>query len=357
MPKLLEITPYPILSADTRYRLTQFTPILKENGWKVTLRPFMSEKFFRSYFTKGKMFEKILRTAHGFFSRLIICLSAGKFDAVIIHKEAFPFGPLIFERIIKFFQPNIIYDMDDAFWTHPPQFNQIGRWFRDPQKIRKIIQMSSVVLAGNEYIADYARKFNSNVINFPTVLDMTYYLPRKEIEDDIITIGWVGRWSSQSYLMDLENVFKQLIKKYPKIKFRFVGASADFPLPDIPAEIIDWKLEEEISALIPFDIGIMPLPDDEYSRGKCGFKLLQYMALSIPSIASPVGVNQEIIIDGENGFLATSNQDWLSKLSLLIEQPDLRSSIGLNARNTVEEDYSLNNYSPKLLDLLNQIIA
>ena len=245
--------------------------------------------------------------------------------------------------------------MDDAFWTHPPQFNQIGRWLRDPQKIQKIIQMSSMVLAGNKYIADYTQKFNSKIINFPTVLDTTYYLPRKEIQDNIVTIGWVGRWSSQLYLLDLEDVFLQLVKKYPKINFRFVGASTDFTIPDISAEIIDWKLEEEISALIPFDIGIMPLPDDDYSRGKCGFKLLQYMALAIPSIASPVGVNQEIIIDGENGFLAANKQDWYERLSLLIEHPDLRYSIGLEGRKTVEEDYSLNKYFPKLLDLLNQI--
>lgn len=315
----------------------------------------MSGNFFKMYHLEGKVLEKIFRTILYSIYRLMDCVLAGRYDAVIIHKEAFPFGPPIFEQIIKLVQPNIIYDMDDAFWTHPPQFNQIGRRLRDPQKIQKIIQISSIILAGNEYIADYALKYNSSIINFPTVLDTNYYLPRKEIQNEIVTIGWVGRWSSQSYLLDLEDVFRQLLIKYPKINFRFVGADGDLPLPDISAEIIDWSLEEEISALIPFDIGIMPLPDDDYSKGKCGFKLLQYMALAIPSVASPVGVNQEIIIDGKNGFLAANNQDWYERLSLLIEHPDLRYSIGLNGRKTIEEDYSLHKYFPKLLDLLNQI--
>ncbi len=297
-----------------------------------------------------------MRTILGFLSRLQLSFQVNKYDAVLIHKEVFPFGPPLFESIIATKKQNLIYDMDDAFWTHPPQFEQLGKRLRDPKKIQKIIQMSSKILAGNKFIAEYAQRYNPNVVHFPTVLDTDYYEPRNEVDDEFVTIGWVGRWSSQSYLERLLPVFTDLINKYQNLKFRFIGISSDFCMPGVPFERIDWSLQNEITDLIPIDIGIMPLPDDEYSRGKCGFKLLQYMALGIPSIASPVGVNQEIIQNGANGFLASSNEDWFDNLSLLIENKEMRYALGMNGRKTVENHYSLKMYSPELLRILNSFL-
>ena len=193
MKKLLVFTPYPNISADTRYRISQFIPFLEENGWHVDIRPFMDETFFAMYNSQGKVAEKIIRTLIGFVKRVFQSLNVRKYDVVLIHKEIFPFGPPVIEKFIKLLCPKIIYDLDDAFWTHPPQFRQIGKSFRDPRKIEKIIKLSYLVLAGNEYLTAFARKFNHNVICFPTVLDLDYYKLREEDEDEFVTIGWVGR--------------------------------------------------------------------------------------------------------------------------------------------------------------------
>jgi glycosyltransferase involved in cell wall biosynthesis len=355
MPNLLVITPYPELSADTRYRISQFIPFLLKNGWQVSMRPFMDERLFTIYHKKSMLFETVIRTIIRTISRLLDCFSARKYDVIFIHKEAFPFGPPIFEKLLAKLQPNIIYDMDDAFWTHPPQFNQIGKKIRDKQKIQKIIKLSKLILAGNEYILYFVKQINPNAIYFPTVMNTEIYQPRKELEDDFITIGWVGRWSSQDYLCNLIPVYKNLIKKFDNLRFCFVGVSDDFTIEDLPIVKQKWTLENEIDSLIPFDIGIMPLPDDGYSKGKCGFKLLQYMALGIPSVASPVGVNSIIVSDGDNGFLAKSHDEWEEKLCKLISDKSLRKTIGQKGRKSVEQFYSLDNYHNILLDQINKV--
>jgi glycosyltransferase involved in cell wall biosynthesis len=357
MKKLLVLTPYPNRSADTRYRISQYIPYLEDHGWQVTCKPFMDDKFFSMYNSTGKSIEKLLRTIFRLLIRIVDCLQARNYDVVFIHKEAFAFGPPLLERIVKNNQPNLIYDMDDAFWTHPTQFSQIGWRFRDSNRIQKIIRMSSLILAGNDYIADYAKKVNPNCIYFPTVLDMGYYTLREELPDDIITIGWVGRWSSQSYLYDLQPVFEKLYKEHPNIQFHFIGVGATFSMPNLPVAVTPWTLEREITDLLPIDIGIMPLSEDGYSKGKCGFKLLQYMSLGIPAVASPIGVNEKIITDGKNGFLAASLGEWFEKLSILVNDGKLRSKMGKSARRTVVENYSLDIYAPKLLELLNKQVV
>lgn len=353
MPKILTITPYPSSSADTRYRIMQFIPFLKRNGYEIKVRPFMNEALFKIYYKEGNTLKKYWLTMVRLVLRIIdVFILAKNFDVIFIHKECFPFGPPLFELYLKRINKKIIYDMDDAFWAHPPQFKQIGRSFRDSQKIQKILKISNSVLAGNEYLKKFSLSFNKNVEFFPTVLDTNIYLPRVAPNKGFIEIGWIGRWSSQDYLFNLSAVFKTLSSRYGHLKFKFIGTNPDFFIDGIPMKNVNWALENEISSMYSFHIGIMPLPNDEYSLGKCGFKLLQYMALGIPSVASPVGVNAEIIQDGYNGFLALSNDEWITKLSLLIEDNLLREKIGRQGRKTVETKYSLQIYETKLLSLL-----
>jgi glycosyltransferase involved in cell wall biosynthesis len=355
MPKLLAIAPYPYRSADTRYRISQFIPGLVKNGWDVTLHTFMDEDFFGMYHDRGRQIEKITKTFKSTLQRLSDYLNADNYDAIIIHKEAFPFGPPVLEQLIHHRQPNLIYDMDDAFWTHPPQLRQIGRLLRDPQRIGKMLHASRYILAGNDYLVEYARKFNPSVILFPTVLDTNRYLLREEQSDHEVTIGWVGRWSSSPYLETLATVLSHLSAKFPFLTFRLVGAGKLVFPNSIRYKVIPWKLETEIEDICAFDIGIMPLPDDIYSLGKCGFKLLQYMALGIPGVSSPVGVNNKLIKDGVNGFLAHNDEEWEEKLSLLICDQALRKHIGAAARMTVENEYSLEKALPVLLDVLGRL--
>jgi len=355
MPKLLAVAPYPNRSADTRYRITQFIPGLQKAGWEVTLRTLMDERLFNIYHKPGRFIEKTGRTLAGLARRFVDCLKADQYDAILLHKEAFPFGPPWIEMILQSRQPRIIYDIDDSFWTHPPQLKQIGRLLRDPHRIEKMIRLSRHVLAGNQFLADYAVKYNPAVTIFPTVISTKRYSLREEKPDGEITIGWVGRWSSSPYIETLRNVFILLSQRYPMIRFRFVGADERHSFDGIRYEIMPWKIESEIEDIAAFDIGIMPLADDIYSQGKCGFKLLQYMALGIPAVASPVGVNQTIIQDGVNGFSASTEQEWFDKLSLLIADQLLRRNIGLEARKTVEHHYSLSKAEPILISILNNL--
>src|SRR3972149_8132498 len=171
MPHLLVITPYPNLSADTRYRIMQFIPGLEKAGWRVSLRPFMDARLFTIYNQPGNTVQKIRWTISGLVDRVGSIVSANQYDAILIHKEAFPFGPPWLENALQKRVSCLIFDMDDAFWTHPPQFHQIGSRFRDPNRIAKMIGMSDHVLAGNEFLANYATNYNSAVTIFPTVLD------------------------------------------------------------------------------------------------------------------------------------------------------------------------------------------
>jgi glycosyltransferase involved in cell wall biosynthesis len=355
MKKILALAPYPYLSADTRYRICQFKPGLRNANWDLTLRPFMDDDLFNIYNKRGMFAKKAWRTLGRTISRFNDCLKAGEFDVVILHKEAFPFGPPVFEKILHNNQPKVIYDLDDAFWTHPPQFHQIGNWLRDPKRIQKMIGLSSYVLAGNPFLADFARQFNPHVSVFPTVLDTNKYLPRKEMDDGMVTVGWVGRWSSESYLVKLIPVFKALSKKFSSVRFKFIGTQGIHYEGLQNVDTVPWRLETEVEDIASFNIGIMPLPSDVYSQGKCGFKLLQYMALGIPGVASPIGVNVDIISDGENGFLASSEQEWIEKLSLLIENPRLRKELGSSAREKVVKDYSLEKKVPELLEILEKV--
>ncbi len=353
MPRILALAPYPNESADTRYRITQFIPTLKTAGWEVDLQPFMNQRLFHIYNQPGNLPEKILFTGLGFLKRVFNIINTIQYDGIWLHKEAFAFGPPWFEKALSKRVNFILYDMDDAFWTHPPQFRQIGSRIRDPQRIQKMLGLSQCVLAGNRYLQNFAQQFAPWVELFPTVLDTERYKIRNEIDDGWVTIGWVGRWSSAPYLSVISRSLESIIRKFPQTKIKLIGADQN-PFPEsIPVEIVPWRLDEELKAISAFDIGIMPLPDDEYSKGKCGFKLLQYMALGIPGVASPVGVNSEIIQDGENGFLAANETEWTEKLSRLVENYSLRRNIGIAGHTTVEKQFSLKHVAPRLIEIIN----
>ncbi len=255
------------------------------------------------------------------------------------------------ETILSRQAPHAIYDMDDAFWTHPRQLKQIGSRLRDPERISKMLRMVDLVLAGNEFLASFARQHNACVRVFPTVVDTNRYCPRPEHQDDIVTIGWVGRWTSTPYLQALDSVVERLGAMHSNVELLLIGADAT-RFSGVPVKTHPWRLETEIEDVARIDVGIMPLPDDTYARGKCGLKLLQYMALGIPSVASPMGVSKTIIQDGFNGFLADSDDEWVEKLTRLIVDNRLREKLGKAGRKTVESYFSVERAGPELLEIL-----
>ena len=253
------------------------------------------------------------------------------------------------------FKKPIIFDFDDAvFLPASSRPNNFIERFKKPDKVVNIVKRSNHIIAGNSYLSNYALQYNRSVSIIPTPIDTDNYYPDFKIAKNEVVIGWMGSVTTIDFLNLISGVFIQLSKEFRNIKFKIVGGN--FSIKEI-SNIVNkpWSMEEEIGDLKTFDIGIMPMPDNEWTRGKCGFKAILYMNMGIPCVCSPVGVNREIITDGVNGFLAGTNEEWIEKLSLLIENPELRRKIGIAGRKTVEEKYSVKGNAPKYLEVLRKV--
>jgi glycosyltransferase involved in cell wall biosynthesis len=266
-------------------------------------------------------------------------------------------GGAYFEKQLKKTGKKIIFDFDDAIWL--PNISNSNRkytWMKSPSKTLEIISLSDIIIAGNRYLADYGKKYNTHVHCIPTTIDTQYHKSRSTSTSEKTCIGWTGSHTTIQHFNYAIPFLKELKAKYgDKIYFKVIG-DEKYTNQELKIQGEKWDLDDEIERLSKIDIGIMPLPDNDWSKGKCGLKGLQYMALEIPCVMSPVGVNTEIISDGVNGFLAKDNKEWIEKISLLIENQDLRNKIGLEARKTVEEKYSVNSQKEKYLALFRELI-
>jgi len=351
--KILFVVPYPLGTAPgQRFRFEYFFPLFKKEGINFKVHAFVSPRLYKILYKHGHIMEKIFYVCKGFIFRLWTILSASGYDVIYIFREAFPFGPPFFEKILSTFGKPMIFDFDDAIYL--PSISKVNKYvsfFKNASKTSRIINMSSCVLAGNKNLAEYASRYNNNVIIFPTVIDTVNYTVKNDyFAKAAICVGWTGSYSTIEHLNLLIGVLKKIYDKY-RVKIKIVG-SAEFSIDGVNVDAKEWSALTEIDDLKQMDIGIMPLPDDEWSRGKCGLKALQYMALGIPAVCSPVGVNSDIIEDGVNGFLAASEKEWVDKLSLLIENPQLRRSLGQNGRITVESRYSVEAQAPVFLEVI-----
>jgi glycosyltransferase involved in cell wall biosynthesis len=214
-----------------------------------------------------------------------------------------------------------------------------------------------LIIIENEYTGEYAGRFNPDLLFITGPIDTEHYFMRSEKKGrNEVVIGWIGHPEHRGYILALTHIFKSLCKKYPEIRIMTIGAG-DITMEGVNLITKNWSLETEIDNLHQFDIGIMPLPDDDVARGKGGYKLLQYMALGIPCVASPVGINSTMVKEGENGFLARTDNEWLEKISLLIEDKELRHKMGTIGRKIAVEEYSFSVAAPKLIRALRDVIG
>jgi glycosyltransferase involved in cell wall biosynthesis len=334
---------------------------MKENGFEITFESFLSHKTWRFLYAPGRVHLKIWIVFVGFARRFAVLFTAFRYDFIFVHREIAPLGPPIFEWIIaKLLRKKIIFDFDDAIWlTDRTSESSFERMLRCRSKVSAVCAWSYGISAGNAYLRDFALQFNPNSKINPTTIDTSAVDGQAQaaraqslVENDNVIIGWTGSHSTLKYLQQLEGVLQRLERSYHFIRIRVI---ADQP-PHLNLErleFVPWKKETEIADLIAINVGIMPLPDDDWARGKCGFKALQYMSLGIPAVVSPVGVNREIIQHGKNGFLCVSEEDWFQIISRLIESPDLRNEMGTNGRATVESAYSVNANRPNFLSFFN----
>jgi glycosyltransferase involved in cell wall biosynthesis len=353
--KILFIQPYPTEGASARYRVEQYVPYLENKGIECAIRPFISAKFYKILYKRGFCFKKILYFIQSSIQRFFDIFLAMRSDLIFIHLEAFPLGPPFLEHIfVKILHKKIIYDLDDAIYIgNTSSANNFLKYLKCPSKIKKIIKLSSHVIACNEHLASYAKKYNNKVAVIHTSVDTDKFKPISREKKENIVIGWMGSHSTAKYLSELKNVFLKLSAKH-KFTVKIIGAGEgyDFEIPGINVVKLDWSLKDEIAHFQSFDIGVYPLPENEWTKGKTGFKTIQYMSVGIPCVVSDIGANKHIIKDGVNGYLAKTEEEWVEKIYNLIQDPNLRMNIGLQGRKTAEEKYSLKVSAFKFLEVI-----
>lgn len=360
MPSILFVAAHrPKRSPSQRFRFEQYLTFLEEAGFSYDYSWLIDEADDKFFYQPGNMHIKIRVFVKSWLRRLKHVLNAGNYDIVFVHREAFMTGSIFFEKLIKKSGAKLVFDFDDAIWHYDvSDANRKLGWLKRPSKTKEIIRLSDAVIAGNSYLSNYASPLNNKVSVIPTTIDTNYHKPHvlRDWDPATVCIGWTGSLTTVKHFRTIEPVLKRIKEKYgDKVRFKLIG-DATYHNPEIDLRGVAWKLESEVEDLSDIDIGIMPLPNDEWAKGKCGFKGLQYMAMEVPAVLSPVGVNMEIIRHGENGFLASAEEEWESVLSLLIENPSLRREIGKSARKDIEQKYSVNSQWPVYKSIFDSLI-
>lgn len=356
--KIIFLSPYPYDQAPSqRFRFEQYMSMLKNQGWTVKFYAFTQSSSWKIIYADHQFLKKVRVLIIGIVKRLFILFAIPSQSFVFIHRELSPVGPPFFEWVIaKILRKKIIYDFDDSIWlTDKTNESKLAKFIRWRSKVASICRWSYRISCGNAYLADYARNFNPNVIVNPTTLETDQLhnparYSKKNNNNNKLIIGWTGSHSTLKYLHKMEPVLNHLQQKYSMLHF-LVIADRKPELNIKRMEFVPWNKETEALDLLRMDIGIMPLPDDEWSKGKCGFKVLQYMAMEIPCVASPVGVNTEIIDHGHNGFLAYTDNEWIKYLDDLIQHTELRKAFGKAGRTKVLKGYSVNSNASTFLSL------
>ena len=290
----------------------------------------------------------------GFGRRLALLARVPAFDFVFIHREAAPLGPPVLEWLIaKVLRKRIIYDFDDAIWlANTSEANRIAAGLKWHQKVGSICRWAYKNSCGNTYLAAYAKQFNTHSLVNPTTIDTEHL--HNQVRDQAapgrLVIGWTGTHSTLKYLDQVVPVLARLEAEGLDFEFRVISNQPP-ALPLRSLVFVPWRKATEIADLLDFHVGLMPLEDDLWAQGKCAFKALQYMALGIPALVSPVGMNLEVVQHGYNGFVCSSPSEWEINLRLLLIDIDLRKRLGKAARYTVEERYSVKSNTQNFLAL------
>ncbi len=355
--KVLFLTNTPVKGPSARYRVYQYLPYIEQYNIKVAthsaLTPFLYSRFSPA---KGSL-HKIIYFFLSALSRIIALFRMPFYNLIFIQKlvlpHVFPVPEFLLCKLGKWLRKKIIFDFDDAIYTvSEVRKKTLFEKFTYSGRVQKIISLCNSVVAGNDYLGQFARNYNKRVYVVPTSIDLAKYpmCLSNEKKSTPVVIGWIGTPGTSPYLKIIIPALKEIAAKYDII-FRVIGGKF-FECPGVKVEYLPWSLESEVEDIRLLDIGVMPLTDDPWSRGKCGLKLLQYMSAGIPAVVSPVGVNNKIILDGLNGYLAKDKEEWVTKIEKIIRFPaDHLEMIDL-ARKTVENKYSVSVNVKKLISIL-----
>ncbi len=325
-----------------RFRFEQYLPYIEETGFDCELSYLIDAHTDRKLYGKGHYLSKLRFILDSYRQRKKDLERVEDYDLVFVAREALMIRSTFFERGLAKSGTKWVYDIDDAIWLSnvSPQ-NARFSWIKGEGKAQRIFPLADSIFAGNSFLAEEAKKYNSNVQVVPTTIDTDHHRPMPVERDERICIGWTGSVTTIPHFELAVPALKKIQDRYgDRVRFKLIG-DPSYRNEELGVQGEAWRKDREIEDLCELDIGIMPLPDTEWAKGKCGLKALQYMALQIPPVVSPVGVNNEIVEDGVNGALAGNEEEWVDKLSRLIEEKELRKQMGEEARKTVESEYSV----------------
>ncbi len=348
--KISFVSPYPKGQAPSqRFRFEQYLDLLKNEGHEVELLSFLGPRSWNKFYQKGKFFRKFLGLVKGTLKRVVHLIRLSNSHFVVIHREAAPLGPPVFEWIIaKVLRKKIIFDFDDAIWlNNSSDNNKWFAWLKQHNNFKKNCKWAYKVSAGNEFLAAEAAKYNRQVVINPTTIDELVHNASMKTTNDIPVIGWTGSHSTVKYLESIVPILRKLREKNNFI-VKIISDSAP-EYDDDFIQFIKWNKTVEIQELGTFDIGLMPLTNDKWTQGKCGFKALQYLSMGIPAVVSDVGVNSKIVQNGTTGFLCNGEQDWFNSLQELLSNSDKRKKMGQDGKSFVLNHYSVQSNSSNFL--------
>jgi glycosyltransferase involved in cell wall biosynthesis len=350
--KVLFLTKHSRAGASSRYRTFQYLPWYEQAGIECRVSSLFDEGYLAHRYRAGT--GRVIDIASAFLRRVAALAKAHRFDLVVVEKEVIPYFPALPERLLRWSGVPYVVDYDDALFH---QYDLHPRpWIRGllGRKIASVMCGARLVTAGNHYLAEYARGAGARSIEvIPTVIDLGRYPPAdRAARPTEFRIGWIGSPSTAKYLQHAASALAQVCAN-GQARVQLIGAG-DVSLPGVPLDVLPWAGDTELELLRRCDVGIMPLPDTPWERGKCGFKLIQYMAAGLPVVASPVGANEAIVDEGVNGYFARNHHDWVSALERLRDAPELRQTFAQAGREKVERHYCLQVTGPRMVSLLRE---
>lgn len=352
--RILLLSRYGRLGASSRLRTIQYLPGLMLNGFEIEVAPLFADRYIERLYTGAVPFMEVLRS---YARRLAGFLKKREYDLVWVEKEIWPWLPWVLDKILSPRSQPVVVDYDDAVFhrydMHPSPVIRalLGR------KLDRFMARADAVVAGNEYLQDRAIQAGCRRVDvIPTVVDLDRYpAPVIRSSGPQVRIGWIGSPNTAKYLSVVAPVIGRLAQEYD-IDCVAVGARDD-QVAGMPIRAARWQEEFEVDILSGFDVGIMPLEDTPWEQGKCGYKLIQYMACGMPVMASPVGVNNDLVIQGRNGFLAATEAHWFSGLRELIENEPLRHRMAAEGRALVERKYNAQHQLPRLISVFERALS
>lgn len=350
----------PGLSPGQRFRLEQWAPHLAKDGIEMDFVPFESPRLTALLYKPGRRPQKALWILYDFVRRARHVMAARRYDAAVIFREASLVGPAIYERVLAAAKVPFILDFDDAIWMSGQKLSKANGIFSNLHfqgKTSTLCRLATAVTVGNEYLATYAREHGGNAFILPTSIDLEKYPVQPELPaNDPFVITWSGSVHTLYNFEEARPALERLAQRRKIVVRVICNEPPARPIAGADNEFIPWQARGEAEAIGRTHVGIMPLQDEPFMRGKCGLKGLQYMATGKPAVLSPVGVNADLVKSGENGLLASTVDEWVAALEKLADSPELRRRLGAAGRKTVEEKYASSIVAAQFADVVRRCV-